>query len=65
MQLFRIECQADQTPLASDSYEAAQRELAKAQHFFDDADDLLAGAFSQAVDGLPDVNPLARSIGKC
>jgi hypothetical protein len=40
MQPFQIEGQADQTPFACGSRQAAQGELAKAQHFFDDANSL-------------------------
>jgi len=54
MQTFQVESQADQTPFASGGGQAPQRELAKAQHFFDQANHWLDRAFPQAVNGLAD-----------
>jgi len=52
VQSFEVEGQADQTPLASHSGQAAQRELAKAQYFLDDPDHRLNCRLAQPVDGL-------------
>src|SRR5436853_437608 len=52
MQPLQIERQTDQTPLASGGHLPAQRELAKAQYLFDDADHRFDRAFAQPVDRL-------------
>src|SRR6266545_6472283 len=54
MQPLQIERQADQTPLASGGWLAAQRELAKAQHLLTNTDHRLDRAFAQAVNRFPD-----------
>src|SRR6266496_4498064 len=50
MEALEIEGQTDQTPLASGSLLTAQRELAEAQHLFDDPDHRFYGAFACTVD---------------
>ena len=52
---FEIESQTYQTPFARRGSQTTQRELAKSQDFFDDADDWLHGTFAQSVDGLADL----------
>ena len=52
MHAFEIERQADQAPFSSSRPQAAQRELAEAQDFLDDADHGFDGAFAQTIDGL-------------
>ena len=54
MQPLQIERQTDQTPLARGGRFPAQRELAKAQYLFDDANHWFDRAFAQAVDRLAD-----------
>src|SRR2546423_11274114 len=54
MQPLQIERHTDQTPLASRGLLAAQRELAKAQHLFDDPDHGLNRAFAQPVNRFAD-----------
>src|SRR5215210_7344306 len=49
MQPLQIESQADQPPLPRRRRRAPQRELAEAQHLFDDADDRLDRAFPQPI----------------
>lgn len=46
MQAFEVPGQTDQTPLARRGSQASQRELAKTQHLFDNADDRLDGTFA-------------------
>ncbi len=53
MQPLQIERQADQTPLATSGLLAAQRELAEAQHFLNNADHRLDRAFAQAINPFP------------
>jgi len=45
MEALEIESQTDQTPLACGGLFTAQRELAEAQHLFDDLDHRFGGAF--------------------
>jgi hypothetical protein len=47
---FEIEGQTDQAPLTSRGSGPAQRELAEAQHLFDDADDGFDGACACPID---------------
>ncbi len=54
MQPLQIERQTDQTPLARGGHLAAQRELAEAQHLFDNPNHGLDRAFAQAVDHFPE-----------
>src|SRR3989337_2279107 len=64
MQPFQIEGQANQTPFPGSGRQPTQGELAKAEHFFDDADDGFYGAFPQPIDGLADPglkNPLSNA----
>src|SRR5882672_6217807 len=53
MQPLQIERQTDQTPLASSGMLATQRELAKAQHFLNNANHRLDRAFAQAINRFP------------
>ncbi len=53
VQPLQIEGHTDQTPLTPCRLFAAQRELAEAQHFLNDADHRLDRAFPQPVDRLP------------
>src|SRR3990172_5294779 len=55
MHALEIEGQTDQTPFARGGKQAAQGELTKAQHFFDEANHRLDGTLSQAIDGLTDL----------
>jgi len=52
---FQIESQADETPFTGGGGQAAQRELAKPEDFFDDANDRLNRAFSQSIDSVSDL----------
>src|SRR6266545_1535191 len=54
MQPLQIERQTDQPPLTSGGLLAAQRELAEAQHLFDNPDHWLDRAFAQPIDRFPD-----------
>src|SRR3990172_6272231 len=56
MQAFEIERQTHQTPFSGSGEQAAQRELAEAQDFFDDPDHRFDSALTQAVDGLADLS---------
>src|SRR5439155_15502402 len=57
MQTLQVERQTDQNPFTGGRGQTAQRELAKAQDFFDDPNHWLNRAFPQAVNGLADVGP--------
>jgi len=46
MQSLEIETQTNQTPFSGNFLQAAQRKLAEAQDFFDDADHGFHSAFS-------------------
>jgi hypothetical protein len=50
MQTLQVECHTHQTPFASGGLQATQRELAKAQDVFDNAQHRFDCTFSQAVD---------------
>jgi len=50
MQALQVECHTHQTPFASGGLQATQRELAKAQDVFDNAQHRFDCTFSQAVD---------------
>src|SRR5260370_22979922 len=50
MEALEIESQTDQAPLASGGLNPAQRELAKAEYLFDDANHRFDGAFACPVD---------------
>src|SRR6267143_6251591 len=50
MQTLQVECHTHQTPFASGGPQATQRELAKAQEVFDNAQHRFDCTFSQAVD---------------
>ena len=63
VQSFEIEGQTDQAPLARRGRQIAQRELAEAQHFLDDANHRFDRAFAQAIDRLPDVR--LEFVGHC
>ena len=52
MQTLQVECHTHQTPFASGGLQARQRELAKAQDVFDNAQHRFDCTFSQAVDCL-------------
>jgi hypothetical protein len=49
----KAESQTNQTPLTGYFFQASQRKLAESQNFFDAANHRLDGAFSQAINGLP------------
>ena len=53
MQPFQVVSQTNQGPLASGSEQAAQRKLAKAQHFLDDANHGFDRRFTQAIERIP------------
>ncbi len=50
MEALEIESQTDQTPFASSSLSTTERELAEAQHLFDDSDHWFDGAFASPID---------------
>ncbi len=53
MQSLQIKRQTHQTPLARGGRFPSQRELAKAQHFLNNADHRLDRAFAQAINRFP------------
>ena len=55
MQSFQVERQADQTPFPRSGDQTPQRELAEAQHLFDNANHGLDRAFAQTIDGFANV----------
>ena len=57
MHTLQVESQTDEAPLACGGGQAAQRELAKAEDFFNDADHGLDRAFAQSVNRLSDLRP--------
>src|SRR4029453_5870510 len=68
MQTLQVECDTYQTPFASGGPQATQRELAKAQDVFDNAEHWFDCTFSQAVDcpanvGLEFVGHVALGTG--
>jgi hypothetical protein len=52
---LEVESQTNETPFTCCRDQAAQRELAKTEDFFNDANDGLNGAFSQAIDCVSDL----------
>src|SRR2546421_12608693 len=50
MEAFEIEGQTDQTPLTCCCLNTSQRELAEAQHLFDDANHRFDGTFTCSID---------------
>ena len=57
METLQIEGQTNQAPLTGGCRYPAQRELAEAQDFFDDANDRFDSALAQAVDGFANLGP--------